>query len=277
VHTRPSGWRGRSEPRPHRGLHDRHVCCLARPCIPGGQPSAVASDPQVVATLISGQELQSEVSNPQTADERHDVEQAFLQNSANDGRLYDAAEVDTAVIGDTSVAWPNAVDVSKVITASDSSTGAVGLGVVASNNPSSGDQTLARLGSETLKGAYGQRGDPAGGTVEVWNGGFKIVSGWDRWRVKESKTDREIYHYYYGHWTTAYGHYQTGFDPAPYIVESASRPKQGYRDTFLQLRNYWPKTDTPSCNSSGDLSISVLGFGGSLPMQNCSSLRTRSF
>lgn len=155
------------------------------------------------------------------------------------------------------------------MTATEAATGQVGLAVVASNAPTSADQAIARMGSEGLIGAEGQWGNRSGGVVQVTSQGFKILSGWDRYRVRETKTDREVF--YYGHRVTAYGHHESMWDDAPYIVEAASRPKRGLRWTFLQLRNYWPKVDEPSC-SGGELSVSVLGFGGSLPLQNCSSL-----
>ena len=223
-----------------------------------------------VVETIDAATLQRETANPQTARVRARAEATFLEDSASNGRLYDASEVQAAVVGDVSVAWPDSVDLSHVATATDPASEAVGLAVVASNDPSSADQTLARMGSESLIGADGQWGNRAGGVVQVTSQGFKILSGWDRYRVQETKTDRDVY--YYGHWVTAYGHYESGWDAAPYVVEAASRPKQGLRDTFLQLRNYWPKVDQPSC-SGGELSVSVLGFGGSLPLQNCSSLR----
>jgi len=147
----------------------------------------------------------------------------------------------------------------------------VGLALVAKNAPTLADQTLTRMGSEGLNGVDGQWGDRDGGVVQVTNQGYKILSGWERWRVRETKADREVF--YYGHWVTAYGRYESGWDTAPYIVEAASRPKEGLRWTFLQLRNYWPKVEQPSCDGTGEISVSVMGFGGSLPLQNCSSLR----
>jgi len=214
--------------------------------------------------------LVRETTNPQTADERDLVEEEFLEDSANNGRLYDASEVEAAVLGDVTVAWPDSVDISHVVAATDDASDAVGLAVVAGNHPTSGDQTLARMGSESMNDVDGQWGDRDGGVVQVTSQGYKILSGWERWRVRETKADREVF--YYGHWVTAYGHYQSGWDTAPYIVEAASRPKEGRRGSFLQLRNYWPKVEQPSC-SAGEISVSVMGFGGSLPLQNCSSLR----
>ncbi len=125
------------------------------------------------------------------------------------------------------------------------------------------------MGSQGLTAVYGQWGDVTGGTVQVTVDGFKLVSGWERWRIRESKTDREVY--YYGHWGTAYGKSVTGYDHAPYRVDVRSRPTSGYEARFLNLRNYWPKVSEPSC-SSGSIGITALGFGGSLPMQNCAHL-----
>jgi hypothetical protein len=207
-----------------------------------------------------------------TAHEKQ-AQREFLEDSAANGMLYDAAQVNSATTGDVTTVWSDSVDLDQVLVTvpdvPDADQPVAGLGAIGSNNPSAADQKLARLGSSGLGSVTGQWGDRDGGTVSVTVDGYKLISGWERYRVRESKTDRDVY--YYGHWATAVGKSVTGYDKAPYVVDVRSRPKSGYRSTFLQLRNYWPKVSQPSC-SGGEIGIDVLGFGGSLPLQNCSSL-----
>jgi len=86
---------------------------------------ARAADPaaQPVVERIDGGTLLQAATNQQTAEERDLVEAAFLEDSANNGRLYDASEVETAVVGDVTVAWPDSVDISEVVAATDEVSG----------------------------------------------------------------------------------------------------------------------------------------------------------
>jgi hypothetical protein len=240
--------------------------------LPPSEAAGATNDASV--ETLSASELKTASEDPATKDERANARQNFLKQSADNGQLYDSSEVNSAVVGKTSVAWSTSVDLSKVVVAKglegSSDEGVVGLGAVGSNEPNASDVDLARLGSESLNGIDGQWGDRDGGVLQVSNDGFKLISGWERWRVREDKPDREIY--YYGHWATAIGKYVDGWDEAPYVVDVRSRPKDGLLWTFWQMRNYWPKVEEPSCSSTGEIGISVQGFSGSLPLQNCSSL-----
>lgn len=241
------------------------------PAFAHGKPFRAGS---VESSTISSSELVDHRDDRATADERTKAEKQLLEQSADNGVLYDESEVDSAVVGDTAVAWNDSVDVENVVVStSEDSNGektVEGLGIEASNGPDAADLAVAEMGSQELVGPTGQWGDVSGGTVQVTNNGFKIISGWQRYRIRESKIDREVY--YYGHWISAFGKSRTTYDQSPMILDIRSRPKTGLRSTFLQLRNYWPKSEDPSCNSQGDISVSALGFGGSLPLQNCSSL-----
>jgi hypothetical protein len=236
-----------------------------------GLPASAAEAPPAVET-IDAADLTAASTDPATEDDRAKAADEFMADGANSGVLYDDDEVSSAVVGDTTVAWSDSVDLSKVIvspgTTDDSPID--GIGAIGSNDPNATDVKLTEMGSESLGSVSGQWGNVSGGVVQVTVSGYKLLSGWERWRVRETNSDREVY--YYGHWATAVGKSVSGPDKAPYQIDIRSRPKSGLRSTFLQLRNYYPKTSSPSCGSSGSISVSALGFGGSLPMQNCSSL-----
>ena len=242
---------------------------------PGG---ASADDPTtVVATtdVITEEQLNSASDDASTTQERAALESEFLADSAQEGVLYDSLQVESSIVGEMSAVWSDAVDVEKVFVTQADDPGAessvVGLGVVEAEDPSADSLSLTSAGSDSLTSVSGQWGERDGGNVQVTVDGFKLISGWERWRVRESKSDREVY--YYGHWATAKGKSLSGIDLAPYVVDVRSRPKSGRAGDFLQLRNYWPKVESPSC-SGGAIGIDILGFGGSLPLQNCSSLRS---
>lgn len=235
-------------------------------------PSSATADehdpPAEVSQVLRGDRLEAA---PETAATRR-AEVEFVAESAAEGLLYDSAEVDSAVVGGVTTVWSDAVDLSKVVVDRQEDDGAddvVGIGAVAENDPDPTDQTLARMGSSSVSSPYGYLRS-AGGTVQVTVQGFKLISGWERFQLREDAADRNVF--YYGHWATAVGKSVTGFDPAPYVVDVRSRPKVGYRNTFLQLRNYWPKKTEKNCNTEAEIGVNVGLFHATLPMQNCNSL-----
>lgn len=242
---------------------------LPMPAIADTASSLSAGSTPTVTSAITGSELDKAQADPATAKKRDSAEDQLMESSAANGVLYDADDVQSSVVNNTAVAWSESVDLAKVMV---TSTGKQieGIGTVGSNSADDTDVTMADMGSKGLTGKSGTVGDPAGGTVQVTNSGFKLESGWERYQLKESKSDRDVY--YYGHWATAVGKSVTGYDPAPYAVEVRSRPKSGTRSTFLQLRDYWPKSGSNVCGSGASVSVSVLVFSASLPMQNCSSV-----
>ena len=76
---------------------------------------AEPASPATTVTTIDAATLRSAAADPHTAQARDHVRADFLADSANNGRLYDSSEVETAVVGDTTVAWPSGVDVSRVV------------------------------------------------------------------------------------------------------------------------------------------------------------------
>jgi hypothetical protein len=234
-------------------------------------------------TVISALEIARAADDRSMVDERGEAEDALLGQSADNGVLYDAAEVASSVVDDASVAWTDNVVIENVVIAGRENLDAeaaaepagsaddLGLGLEAESSPGAADTAVANLGSSQLTGVEGRWGDHTRGTVQVAVGNYRIISGWERYRVPESKTDRDIY--YYGHWITAYGEDVRGsWDHSPKLLDIRSRPKRGYLKQFMQVRDYWPKVSNPKCSPTGDLSVSVGAVGVSLPMQNCSSL-----
>lgn len=125
-----------------------------------------------------------------------------------------------------------------------------------------------RAGADSLKNVTGQvSGSYDGGAVTVKVDGDAVTSYWERYQVKEAKTDRKIF--YYGHWATAVGKQVAGdFDDHPGVIDIRSRPKVGRKDDFMNWRNSWPKESDSDCSSS-TVSVGILGFSAGLPLGNC--------
>ncbi|MBM6398768.1 hypothetical protein [Phycicoccus sonneratiae] len=197
----------------------------------------------------------------------------FLASQARSGVLWDGTEVASATLGrDTDVAYSTNIDLTQVRTALvEQADGEQSSEIQAVGEPKAASTSSAqgfRAGSDSLKNVAGQvNGSYSGGALTVQVSGDKLTSAWERYRVKESKTDRNIY--YYGHWATAVGKVVSGGnDHHPGTIDIRSRPKVGHRGDFLQMRNYWPKESGTNCDDY-NVSIGILGFSAGLPLGNC--------
>lgn len=170
----------------------RHaLACLALAAATWTGVSPASADPEPTPTVeagtveaettdkITGAELIAASDDTATSDERAEAEADLLVASAQDGVLYDAAEVQSAVVDDVTTTWVESVDVDKVIV-SEAGEEVVGLGTIGENVPDAADVALAQMGSEAASSVGGKWGDVDGGTVRVTVDGYKLTSGWER-------------------------------------------------------------------------------------------------
>jgi hypothetical protein len=135
----------------------------------------------VTTDVIDAGEIIAAADERATASDRADAERDLLDQSADNGTLYDADEVSSSVVNDTAVAWTDNVDIDDVAVteaetaqpvesdAKDDESG-VGLGITATNSPDDVDVAVANQGSTATAGVSGRWGDTDGGAVQVTSG-----------------------------------------------------------------------------------------------------------
>jgi len=223
-------------------------------------------------TEFSSDQVDAAVAADAGTAQAQQVQQDFLDEQARSGVLWDSNEVSAATLdASTDIAFSNNVDTNQVQTAVPEDDAAAEVAIDA-NMAGDGDGAAADtslVGSSALEKVAGQvAGSYSGGAVTVQVDGDHLTSAWERYKIKETKTDRDIY--YYGHWVTATGKTIGGATPDHYpgAIDIRSRPKTGRRGDFLQMRDYWPKTSGAHCDTSS-VGIGILGFSATLPLGNC--------